>query len=258
MKTFILLTIVQLFSAISFAYVLPLETILNKTCAHAGNGIISVTQDVVFKEGSKEYIVQEDWLIEGDKNLKLRAHGLGELKDLIKITYLYNNDNRTYVYGKNRITTKAAKDFFERYLAIKSRDSYMTYLTDLGISSKVRFSRAGGSVCFAVGNASTERALSPQFWIDQELFVLRKMRLPTEAEIEFSDYQDYAKVRYPMAKKVSWADKNVSIRVTQVSTKTSASLQDFYANTLDQPSEINVLGRTPVGATIEEFYKRFR
>jgi hypothetical protein len=258
MKTFLVLTIVQLISNISSAYILPLDTILNKTCAHAGNTIISVEQDVIFKEYNREFSVHENWLIEGDKNLKLTATGNGELKDLIRLTYIYNNDRMTQVNGKNRISTKISRDFFERFLAIKSRDSYMTYLNDMGIATKVRLSRAGGSICFAIGQASTERALSPQFWIDQEFFQLRKIRLPSEADIEFNNYEEFGKVHYPILKKVSWADKSVTIRVLNVSTKTGASIRDFYPETLTTPSELLVSNKATLGSSIEEFYKRFR
>jgi hypothetical protein len=261
MKTFLLcftLTIVQLFTRVSVAYILPIETILNKTAAQAGNGIISLEQDVIFIDANKEYVIREKWLIEGDKNLKLTAVGTGELKDLFKVNYLYNNKNKTQIVGKNKTVTESSREFFEKFLVVKSSDSYRAYLKDLNISSKVRLSRAGGSICFAIGDASTEKALSPQFWIDQDFFVLKKIRFPSEARIEFSDYKEYGDLYYPMLKQVDWANITVKIIVTKISTKTGESIKSFYPERLELPSEISLNAKGALGLSIEEFYKRFR
>lgn len=261
MKTFLLLlslTIVQLIPNLGVAYILPIETILKKSAAQAGNTIISVEQDVIFSEGSKNYVIHEEWLIEGDKNLKLIATGKGELKDLFRVHYLYNNKNRTQIIGKNKVVNETTREFFEKFLAIKSSDSYLTYIRELGIAEKVRLSRADGSICFAIGEASTESALSPQIWIDQDFFRLKKIRLPSEAEIEFSDYKEYGNLSYPGVKHIDWAGKSATIRVTKVSTKTGEKITAFYPDTISMPSEIMLSSKGAVGMKIEEFYKRFR
>ncbi len=265
MKTFLLLvflTIVQFKSVSTKAYILPFETILSKTAERAGALIIAIEQNVTFKEGSEEYIIQEKWLIEGDKNLKLSASGVGTLKDLIQVHYIYNNKKRTELIGKNKVVTEIPAEFFERFLAIKSLDSYRTYLKEQGISSKVRLSRAMGAISFAIGNASTEGALSPQIWIDQEVFNLNKIRFATAANVEFSDYKEYGgennTFHYPTTKVVSWADRKVVVKVTHVSIKSAATLKDFYPERLDLPSEIILANSGPLGQKIDEFYKRFR
>lgn len=261
MKTYLLLgvlTIVQLFSVFAKAYVLPLDTILRKTTAQSGGAIITVEQNVIFREGNTDYVVKEEWLIEGDKNLKLTATGVGELKDLIRINYLYNNKKRTQIVGKNRVVTDATRELFEKFLAVKSVDSFQAYLKDLGIASKVRLSRASGTISFAIGEPSTERALSPQFWIDQDFFHLTKIRFPSEAEVEFSDYKIHGTLHYPDLKFVAWADKGATIKVTKVSVKTGASIKNFYPQALDSPSEILLSNKGVVGQKIEDFYKRFR
>lgn len=256
MKTFALTTIVQLFSFFSHAYILPLDTILTKAASTAGTSIIAVEQNVIFRSGAEEFVIKEEWLIEGDRNLKLNASGTGALKDVFRAQYLYNNKTRTQVVGKNRQSVAAGNDFFEKYLAIKSRDSYITYLRDLGISQKVRLSRAGGSISFAIGDASSEM-LRPQFWIDQDFFRLMKIRLPSEAEVDFSDYRNLGTAHYPFTKEIRWADKSVLIKVVRVDTKPRASIQDFYPETVSSPTDIQA-ARQSAGSVIEEFYQRFR
>ena len=258
MKTFILATIVQLTSLFTFAYVMPLEVVLKKNTALSGSQIFSVEQDVTFKDAVREYVIRENWLIEGDKNLKLTATGLADLKDSFRFVAIYNNKNKTMVSGKNKITQPNNIDFFERYLAVRSVDSFKNYLAALSIAPNIRLSRAGGAVSFAIGEASSLDALKPQIWFDQDEFFLRKIRLPGQAEISFHDYATFGLIRYPKTKLVSWAGHVVQIKVRSVSTKTGATLNAFYPQNLDQPSEVLLTNRGPAGAVIEEFYRRFR
>lgn len=265
MKTFVLLTVLTIVLLIEFsahAYVPPLDFILSKTVEQSGKSIISIEQNVIFNEetpeGVKEHIVKEQWLIEGDKNLRLTAIGTGELKDSIKIHYLYNNKKRIQISGKNNVIKEISPDFFEKFSVIKTSSAYQTYLKELNITPDVRLSRASGAISFAIGELSTEDLLKPQVWIDQDFFRLNKIRFSSNAEVEFSNYKEYDSLHYPDLKTISWADKTVTIKVTKVSTKTKSTIKNFYPKTLELPSQINLSDRGSIGQTIEEFYTRFR
>lgn len=261
------LLIVALLSSVSTeAYILPLDTILSKTVTgtteQAGNTIIAVEQNVVFTEGDQEYIIKESWLIEGDKNLKLNAVGKGALKDLFSLHYLYNNKKRTHLEGKNKIVKEISPEFFERFLAIKSADSYRSYLKQQGIFSRVRLSRAAGAISFAIGDASSLATLSPQIWINQDFFHLSKIRFRSEADVEFSDYKHYGKenaIQYPSSKVINWGvDRTATVKVVKFSTKSGASIKDFYTDALDTPSEMFLIDKGSLENKVREFYTRFR
>lgn len=261
--TLAFLTLVEVFSAPARAYILPLDTVITKAVEQNGTAIISVEQNVVFKDQGQEYIVYEKWLIEGDKNLKLTAKGIGPLKDLVNIHYIYNSKKRTEVSGKNRVSKDVSTEFFERLLAIKTVDSFRNHLKENGISQNIRLSRAAGSVSFAIGDASTAELRTPQIWIDQNLFHMNKVRFLTAADVEFTDYKDYGKetnsFQYPNTKIVNWdGSKTAEIHVLQVQIKSDASIKNFYPDTLDIPSEITLTEKGEVGKKIEDFYKRFR
>ena len=261
MKTFAvlaLLTLVQLFSKSAQAYVLPLENILQKSAAVAGASVISVEQDVQFKDAEKTYTIKEVWLIEGDRNLRLTARGTGELRDSVILNYVYNNKTRTQLSGKNKVSHASGEDFFEKYLAIKSKDSYQAYMKDLGIADSVRLSRAGGTICYAIGAESSTGDLKPELWIDENSFRLMKMRLPSHAEAEFTDYVEKDGFHYPKQKTISWDGKVVTITVTRVSAARSASLKSFYPESLEFSSKLNFTALGPAGISLEEFYQRFR
>lgn len=262
MKTFTLLTVmtlVQFVSSLASAYILPLENILQKNAQLAGSGILSVEQDVHFVEAGKTYTVHESWLIEGDRNLRLTARGLGELRDVVNLTYLYNNKNRTQKIGASRQTKPVSADFFEKFLAIKSKDSYIGYLKEAGISEQVRLSRAGGRVCFAVGDMSPSMTqLNPQIWFDQDSFRLAQIRFLSQAEVDFNDYEEKANIHYPKRKQVDFNGQTVNITVTKFGPSISSSIRDFYPETVETASVLNVSNIGAVGNQIETFYSRFR
>lgn len=259
MKTFLILTIVQTFSLFSYGFILPLDLILEKNVASSGSQIVVVEQDVILKDGLQEVVVRETWQIEGDKNLRLTATGVGELKDALKIHAIYNGKTRTTMIGKNRMTDAAPGDFFERYLSVRSIHSFKNYLNDLGINPVVRMSRADGSIAFAVGQASQGSSLKPQMWFQQDNFQLRKIRFPSETEITFSDFITVnPRLVYPKTKKIEWAGKSAVIKVKNISDKTKIPISNFYPQNMDVPSELLVSNKNRMGAIIEDFYKRFR
>ncbi len=259
MKTFFILTIVQTISLFSYGFILPLDLILEKNVAINGTRVVSVEQDVYFKDGSQELAIHESWLIEGDKNLKLTATGLGELKDAVRIVALYNGKNRTTVVGKNKVTDVVGRDFFERYLAIRSLESFKNYLNELTISSNVRLARSNGAISFAIGEPSSATLLKPQAWFKQDTFQLSKIRFPSEAEISFSDYLvTNNQLNYPKTKILDWAGKSVVIKVRSVNDRVKVSSSVFYAQNLDSPSELLISNKNSAGLMVEEFYKRFR
>lgn len=250
---------VQTFSLFSYGFILPLDLILEKNIAINGNSVISVEQDVYFKDGTQELAIHESWLIDSDKNLKLVATGLGELKDSVRITALYNGQNRTTLVGKNKVTDVVGRDFFERYLSIRSLDAYKNYLNDLTVSPKVRLSRANGAIAFAIGETSATGSLKPQVWFKQDSFELSKVRFPSEAEVSFEDYSIVSPMlNYPKTKKLDWAGKNVIIKVRSIKDRIKAPSGTFQAQKLESASEIVVANKSSVGLMIEEFYKRFR
>lgn len=259
MKTFLALTIVQLFSQLSFGYILPLDLILEKSAALSPNQIISLEQDVIFKEAAAEAVIHETWLIDGDKNLKLTAIGQGDLKESFRLISVYESKNKTYVLGKNKVTEPVGTDFFEKYLLITSVAAFKSYLNALTIPQSVRYSRADGEIAYAVGESSSVGNLKPQFWISQNSFQIKKIRLPSEAEVSFSDYGNYSnKFEHPKIKKVDWSGKAVSIRVRSINTKPVATTTQFSSSSLDQPSDFALSNKSHLYSTIEEFYKRFR
>ncbi len=258
MKFIIYLTIFLTKVQCAFGYIPSLDFILNKTTATTGRQIISIEQDVIFKIDAEQATVRETWLIEGDKNLKLTAHGQGFFKENINLNYLYNAKNKTSVVAKNKLTTPLTTDFFQKLLFVRSAEAFKNHMKELSIPSQIRLSRADGRTAFALGDPSGAK-LNPQIWIDQDEFVIRKIRLPSETEIELSDITAISNDLYvAKSQTINWNNMQVFIKVKSVSTKTGATLSNFYPQNLDTPSEISFANKSVLTEAIDQFYKRFR
>jgi len=240
------------------AYVPDINFILDKSTSTTGRQIISIDQDVIFKVGTEEAIVQETWFIEGDKNLKLVARGKGSLAQNINLHYLYNAKNKTSMMGKNKITNSISNDFFQKLLFIRSSAAFKNHLIELSIKPDLRLSRADGRISFAIGQPSAAY-LNPQIWIDQDDFVIRKIRLPSGAEIELSEVvMVFKDLWIAKSQLVHWDGHLVQIKIKNISLRLNMTLSGFSPQNLDQASEVNFVNKNSLNETIDQFYKRFR
>jgi len=262
-KTIVCLVLIQ--SSFALAYIPEIPFVLKKASTTTGRKIIQIEQEVTFKVGEEEAKVDETWLIEGDKNLKLSAVGKNLYKESIKLNYLYNGKNKTFLTGKNKNVAPVNLDFFQRYLFIRSQSSFINYLKELNIpamdKSNIKLSRADGVITFLIGQPS-EQNLNPQVWIGQDDFVVRKIRTPSAAEITLSQITSFPKDVYvAKAQTITWQNSQpitVQIRIKKIDVDAGGSLTNFYPQNLDMPSEMTFANKTPLTAVVEEFYSRFR
>ncbi len=262
-KTIVCLVLIQ--SSIALAYIPEIPFVLKKASATTGRKIIQIEQEVTFKVGEEEAKVDETWLIEGDKNLKLSAVGKNFYKDSIKLNYLYNGKNKTFLTGKNKNVSPVNLDFFQRYLFIRSQGSFVNYLKELNIpatdKSNIKLSRADGVISYLIGQPS-EQNLNPQVWIGQDDFVVRKIRTPSVAEITLGQITSFPNDTYiAKTQTITWQNSEpvtVQVRIKKVDVNAGGSITTFYPQNLDLPSEMTFANKTPLTAVVEEFYTRFR
>ena len=261
---FFIASLILIQTSISSAYIPEIGFILKKSSLTTGKSILQIEQEVTFKIGDEEAKIDETWLIEGDKNLKMKAVGKNLYKDNIKLNYLYNGKNKTYFSGKNKIINSTPQDFYQKYLFIRSQNSFLEYLKELNISSNVRLSRADGIVSFLIGQAS-DKILNPHIWIGQEDFILRKIRMPSGSEISLGQITNLAKeTNIAKSQTISWlstqsnANVVVQIKIKKINVSVKENINSFYPQNIENPSEINFSNTTILSSVIEEFYSRFR
>ncbi|AZZ38098.1 hypothetical protein CIK05_15250 [Bdellovibrio sp. qaytius] len=266
MKSALRLTLVStlfVFSLITtstaWTFVLPLDFVVKKSVAKTGRTSISIDQEVTFKVGKDTLKTQENWLIEGDRNLKVSATGLEPFKENVKVNSLFNSKQKTQIIGKTKSQSPVGHDFYQRLMFVRSSDSFMQYIRELGISEKTRLSKAEGRICIAIGDSSQGDSKSPQIWIDQDDFLIRKIRMPSGTEINLSDYVK-AGDDFWIAKTqtIKWAGATATIKVKSFSTKNAATITQFYPQNFEQPTELAFNEASSIAQVVEDFYKRFR
>lgn len=260
------------FSGFVFAYIPPMRMILERTSENAGSGIYAIETEVTFTDGANEASVKESWLVENERTLRLTVTGLKELKGL-KLTYLYENGLKWAYKALKKESQPIPIEFVERWHHIRNADALSSFLVASQLipefkkekqsraiyeESVLRLSRSQGVVNYAIGEFKKD-LLTPKIWIEQDFFVVRKIRLPTQVELEFDNYKSYSKgLNYPKQKTIRWGLNKVSINTLSVVPKTGNLAAQFDPKSLDTNNQSDVLYNHPLKTLLEEFYTRFR
>lgn len=262
------------------AYIMPTKTILQKTVENAGQGIYSMEQEVVFSSGDKQLSVKETWLIEGDRTMRLSVQGLNELSGL-KAQFVYNGVQKwSYVDGQRK-SENVSSEFLEKYFNFRKTESLASALISSKIipshalqgkslprkasdikyepDSWVRYSRTNGVVNYALGVPTPVGQTTewPGIWIEQDMFVIRKLRLPSQVEVIADDYNSFSRgLHYPKTRIVRWNQHTATIKLISAARRNQTAPNLFQASSIDIPTNLAAL---PESANhILEFYKRFR
>lgn len=273
--------VAALISLISFApaqAALPsAQMIFQRVAENHGTGSYTIEQDAQFANGTGTVSVKETWNVDNDQSLRLTATAVHENKEWVRIQILYQNGQRWILKNGRRESSPYPKDFFERLFHLRSPEAAAQTLHQWKVISQpyfirrpaprkgsdahlegesfVRLARSNGVINWAFGAPSTASQLMPGLWVEQDAFLLRKIRLPSLAEVTADSYAVYARqLNFPKERNVHWGDQTVSIRLLSVNGRskanTSASLEIPW--TMQMPTD------QPAAAVIEEFYTRFR
>jgi hypothetical protein len=127
----------------------------------------------------------------------------------------------------------------------------------------VRLGRVDGAIQYAYGKPAPKEGVTPPgVWIEQDGFVIRKMRSPSGAEFFGDDYGDYSRnLSYPKTQTYSFNGSQAQVRVLRVASITLKPEQkrqlelSYYRGKPENTAAWPNSGLTPV---VQEFYKRFR
>jgi hypothetical protein len=279
MKSFIFL--VALLNAISaFAYIPPVRSILEKVSDNAGNGTYVIEQEVQLNTGLDPVYLKETWVVENEKNLKVTVTGTKEYKDLVKMQFVYVGGQKWQLVDGKRESTKIPEEFAEKYFNTRNTESLISSFQNLKILPSplphrktltkdgkpekpetepfLRLSRTEGVINYALGTPTPAGAkeLNPGVWVEQDAFVIRKIRFPTQSEITAESYASFARgLNFPKTRTIQWGSNTVYLRVLNVSGKANES---FQPSSVEIPRTIRVANNPAVQSMIEEFYTRFR
>lgn len=284
MKNFLLVLITTLaLPVMALAYIIPTRTILQKTSENAGSGIYAIEQELQFSNGEENLTVKETWLIDNDRTMRVTVTGGKELQNSFRLQFLYNGAQKWSMINNNRKSEKTPDEFLEKYLNFRNPEIFANTLAHHKIvpanafakkvlprsgaevkydpESWVRLSRTGGVVNYALGVATPvdQELGSPGIWIEQDQFVVRKLRLPTQVEMVANNYNQFAKgLYYPRSRTIRWGNNTVTIRLISASARPQAAVSLFQPTSLDQNLKWEGIENLPAKEVVTEFYTRFR
>lgn len=270
---------------VSWAYIPDYHMILSRTAENHGRGVYEMEQDVVFRTAQGEhYTVKETWRLDGEHSMRLDVEGRGTLQGQVQMSILYRARDKAYINSQGTLTTASlSPDFYMPFFLFRFSRNIKPRLVSAQIApsesmnedpvvsvgkkgeilykphSFLRLGRVGGSVAYAIGSPTpiNSRSPLPGLWIEQDQFVVRKLRLPSSAVITAASYQLHP-LRFWLAhnKTVSWEDQTVQIHVNHVNSlgRGNEHRTPLNPNALAQNKPLKL----PNIQAIEDFYQRFR
>ena len=187
-------------------------------------------------------------------------------------------------------TTQIPGDFFEPYLYFRSSSKYFEAFVKNKIlppsaarerprianiatykpapETAVRLGRSGGTVSWVFGEPTpVDNAHQfPGAWIEQDTFLLKKLRLLSQAEMTLNNHVNSGGgLKLARERSIIWKSpdtsvtepRSVTIKVTSVRNMPDKSLAPQFAATSISAAEIKA-ARLPDAAVVREFYSRFR
>lgn len=274
------LTLIVVVPTCAWSYIPKSETIANRIARGHGKGFYVVEQDVQFRTSTEPLVLRERWVIENGESMHLSVSSPSSAKTSEPIRYevLYRANRRTLTDPIGGVKTAAmSPEFVEGFFHARTGKTILSSLVQSRIvpaailhekpkatkieqikhqpDPLIRLGRTAGVVAWILGEPSpAEGKLNPEAWVEQDVFNLRRLRFPSEAEVTADRYSSFpGSLRLPRERQVTWSSNLVTIRVVSVRPLSPAQI----GRALD-PSSISGQARLPDLAQVREFYTRFR
>jgi hypothetical protein len=275
-----IVAVFSLCSRIAHAYIPKARVILEKVGKQHGKGTYLVQQEVALRDERGSIVLIEEWLVENGESMSLVVKGAGN-----QAHYIYKDRQKFFLDEKGAERSDVvSREFFEPVFYYRGWDNLAEFLFKEKIlptknlarevfskESKefqyqadpfVRLSRTAGVIAFALGKptpADSSKTL-PGIWVEQDRFLIRRLRLESQSEVTADDYSEYSNgLWFPKNRTVTWADKAVSMRVIKVSGMSSSeSVKSRLSSSALRSKKGEVTKEFWTSPTVAEFYKRFR
>ena len=268
------------------AYVPSSRTIATRLARNNGKGIYAIEQDVQFRTGSETATVRERWIVENGETMRLWVSSTTGAP--ARFDAVYRDGKRTAPDFAGGIrTSPVSTEFTERYSHVRTSNDLLHTLVHAGVLPQsflkerprftlaredaltkaelageplVRLGRSGGVVNYVFGEPTPTNANKsmPGIWIEQDAFVLRRLRFPSQAEVTADQYTLQAgNIRFPNQRIITWNDHTAVIRlisVKSVDAKSAASVLNPASITTPEAKA----AKLPDQSQVKEFYSRFR
>lgn len=249
-------------SFVSWAYIPDYSMIISRTADQHGRGTYWIEQDVIFKREAETYTVKESWVVVNEGALKVTLEGKGALRGLVQGTILFQGNQKYFLEGDSAQvrTQKLGEDWMEALFHYRSSKYLQGRMLAMGIRDphqKVRLTRAGGGIAWAIGGDPTQ-AGQPMLWLEQDQFVIRKLRSADQTLLRANDYVKFDEgLWFPRQRIYNFGAYTVEIQTTRVKQLDKRKPDDKSMKISSLVVKKDGL-KLPDVDGLKEFYSRFR
>ena len=257
----------------AFAFIPPSSMILSRVAENAGAGTYQIEQELTFESAEAPLVIKEIWTIESESLMRVSVRGTKELDGKISFEILYAGGLRWSAKNGDRNSSSIPPELFEKLFLSRTVENLGNFMSAYKVAPSqfwnqktknapeayIRLSRCLEFICWAFGEPTKENidAKSPQFWIEQDQFVFRKITTPKNAELTIEQYGSYPKgLKFPKTRSLQWGTNIVNIQTLQVGIKTGKT--DLQPAQLKTQSIFDLSSDNLTHKAIIEFYSRFR
>ncbi|MFN8845977.1 MAG: hypothetical protein ACK5V3_04285 [Bdellovibrionales bacterium] len=244
------------------AYIPPTRMILDKVSDNSGKSGYEIVKEVRINS-SVPITFREVWQIENERTLKVSVTPVDSPSASLHI--LYVGGQKIVLTEKGRETTKMPAELTERIFHFRTMENLAAYLSNLQILTHstghldlARLNRAQGVVNYGLGKKSDSESSSihPYLWIEQDRFVIRKLRYESGVELTADQFVVHPKgLTHPEVMNLTWNKKSARIKTLSVTAK-KWTPQSFQPNSVQ--SSQSFLQSSMTDPLVQEFYTRFR
>jgi hypothetical protein len=242
------------------------KTVLARMARNGGKGTYSIDQEIQFRSMAEPLVLREHWVVSDGESLRLIVTSPKSATDPIYFENTYRDGKRVALdaQGVNH-STPISSEFFEPFSHLRSRRGILDVLTHsrifnansrTSLDEHVRLGRSNGVITWIYGDATPidAKKLNPMIWIEQDMFTLRRLRFPTQAEVSFDNILSFPNgLKLARDRTVTWDNNTVTIRV--LAAKPTA--ESIAASAVSKAGALKST-KLPEAGLVKEFYSRFR
>lgn len=279
MKQIIFTILISSFATTTYAYVPRLKTIAQKIAKNNGTQSYLIEKELsLFSKENKTSFSEKWWIKSGDA---IRVDSSGKNPDgtpwMFSIVYK-NNLRTTTTPGGNEKSIEQSPYFFEPLFHYKNQNSIIQKLISLRMAPSwankippvrvagksqeteftneafVKLSRKLGLITYEIGSSVEKESASPQLWVEQDSFLIKKGQLDRNIYFQNDSHREYSGgLNYPLNQTINWGDLSVQSNTVNVKTLTEVEVSKKINENLGGSS-----AKLPTENSVKDFYSRFR